>query len=325
MKNFKDKECERQTKLITDSNIFDATPGDGRFIGKERPFVLSDALHNIYAPIRDDVQKYFKDNGISWWGGFTPTGHVLSSQMACLNHLFALRKDPEAVLSILNGVRPEFTEVLPIACDSDESYIAFEVVSDNDYLNEGKTTRGSNCTSVDAFILAKHKSGETWLIPIEWKYTEHYNNQDKSNEDRQNEPKGTNGKGKERMSRYNDLISNSKQIKSLTEYQGSLYYYEPFYQLMRQTLWAEQMVAHKNEERIKADSYLHIHVIPTENYELLHKRYKVSGKGMEESWRGMLTDQSKYVIVDPEKLLNPIKERNSPLYQYLSTRYWNQR
>lgn len=325
MKNFKDKECERQTKLITDSDIFDGTPGDGRFIGKERPFVLADSLHNIYAPIRDEVQKYFKDNGISWWGGFTPTEHVLSSQMACLNHLFTLRKDPEVVLSILNNVRHEFTEVLPIACDSDESYIAFEVVSDNDYLNEGKPTRGSNCTSVDAFLLAKHKSGETWLIPIEWKYTEHYNNQDKSNEDRQSEPKGMNGKGRERMSRYNDLIGNSKQLKSLPEYQGSLYYYEPFYQLMRQTLWSEQMVAHKNGERIKADNYLHIHVIPTENDELLHKRYKVSGKGMEESWREMLSNQSKYVIVAPEKLLNPIKERNPSLYQYLSTRYWNQR
>lgn len=280
MKNFKEKECNRQTELITDSGIFDGTPGDGRFIGKERPFVLADSLHNIYAPIRDEVQKYFKDNGISWWGGFTPTGHVLSSQMACLNHLFAIRKDPETVLSILNSVRPEFTGVLPIACDRDESYIAFEVVSDNDYLNEGKPTRGSNCTSVDAFMLAKHKSGETYLIPIEWKYTEHYNNQDKSNEDRKNELKGTNGKGKERMSRYNDLIDSSKQLKSLSEYQGSLYYYEPFYQLMRQTLWAEQIVAHKNEERIKADNYIHIHVVPSENDELLHKRYKVSGKGM---------------------------------------------
>lgn len=55
MKNFKDKECERQMKLITDSNIFDGIPGGGRFIGKERSFVLIDGLHNLYAPIRDEV------------------------------------------------------------------------------------------------------------------------------------------------------------------------------------------------------------------------------------------------------------------------------
>lgn len=323
MKNFKDKECERQMRLTTVSDIFDGTPGGGRFMGKERQFVLTDGLRNLYAPIRDKVQRYFKENGISWWGGFKPTGHVLSSQMACLNHLFALRHEPEAILAILNGVRPEFTEVLPIPSENDQGYIAFEVVSDNDYLNEGTPTRGSNCTSVDAFILARHKSGDTWLIPIEWKYTEHYDNQDKSTEDRPNEDKGTNDKGNERMSRYNNLIDSSKQLKSLPEYQSSLYYYEPFYQLMRQTLWAEQMIAHKDVERIKADNYLHIHVIPSENDELLHKRYKVSRKEMEESWREMLTDQGKYVIIDPAKLLNPIMESHSDLCQYLSTRYWN--
>lgn len=211
--------------------------------------------------------------------------HILSSQMACLNHLFVLRKNPDAVLAMLNGVRNEFSEVLPITSDKDNGYLAFEVVSDSDYLNEGEPNRGSNCTSVDAFVLAKNKSGETWLIPIEWKYTEHYNNQDKSTEDRPNESKWTNGKGKERMFRYNNLIDASKQLKSLPSYQGSVGYFEPFYQLMRQTLRAEQMVSHKNQERIKADNYLHIHVIPNENDELLYKKYKVSEKGMEESWR----------------------------------------
>lgn len=323
MKKFKDKECERQTRLIAESDIFEGTDGGARFMGKERPFVLTDGLKNIYADIRKDVVSYFKDNGISWWGGSRPTGHILSSQTACLNHLFALRKNPDAVLAMLNGVRNEFSEVLPITSDYDNGYIAFEVVSDSDYLNEGEPNRGSNCTSVDAFILAKHISGETWLIPIEWKYTEHYDNQDKSTDDRPNEPKGTNGKGKERMSRYNNLIDASKQLKSLTSYQGSLYYHEPFYQLMRQTLWAEQMISHKNRERIKADNFLHIHVIPNENDELLHKRYKVSGKEMEKSWREMLSDQSKYVIVDPEKLLEPVKGVYPQLFTYLSNRYWN--
>lgn len=135
MRNFKNKECERQMKLITESSIFDGTPGGGRFIGKERPFVLTDGVHNLYAPIRDDVQKYFRENEISWWSGFKPSGHVLSSQIACLNHLFVIRKDPKAVLAILNGVKSEFSEVLPIPSDKDEGYSAFEVVSDNDYLN----------------------------------------------------------------------------------------------------------------------------------------------------------------------------------------------
>lgn len=323
MKNYKDKECERQQALIETSGLFDGISGGGRFMGKERPFVLTDGIHNLYAPIREDAIKYFRDNNIGWWGGSKPTGHVLSSQIACVNHLFSVRNNADAVLSILNNVRNEFTEVLQITSDWEPAYMAFEVVSDKDYLNEGSSTRGSNCTSIDAFIYAKHKSGQRWLIPIEWKYTEHYNNQDKSNEDCDGEWKGSNGKGKERMSRYNDLINASVQLKTLDDYVGSLYYYEPFYQLMRQTLWAENMISHKDSERLSADNYLHIHVIPSENDELLQKKYKKSSGTMEKSWRGMLTDQSKYVIVSPETLLAPVTSSYPELIDYLSIRYWN--
>lgn len=323
MKHYKEKECERQQMLIETSDIFDRTSGGGCFMGKSRMFVLKDGQFNLYSPIRVASQKYFKENGISWWGGSKPTGHVLSSQIACLNHLFALRNDEEAVLSILNNVCNEFTGIIPISSDKTQAYIAFEVVSDEDHLNEGIPNRGSNCTSIDALIYAKHKSGERWLIPIEWKYTEHYNNQDKSYEDRESETKGSNGKGEERMSRYNYLISASSQLRTLDKYAGSLYYYEPFYQLMRQTLWAENMVRNKSMERLKAENYLHIHVIPSENDELLLKKYKVSHKDMESSWRDMLIDQSKYIIISPEKLLSVIPAKYSELLDYLRTRYWN--
>lgn len=325
MKNYKGKECERQQSLIHTSGLFNGTLGSGKFIGKERPFVLTDGNYNLYEPIREGAIQYFKDNNIGWWGGSKPSGHVLSSQIACMNHLFSVRNDADAVLAILNNILNEFIEVLPIPSDATPTFIAFEVVSDSDHLNEGSSTRGSNCTSIDAFIYARHKSGETWLIPIEWKYTEHYNNQDKSHEDREGEDKGTNGKGKERMSRYNDLITSSTQLKSLDDYAGSLYYFEPFYQLMRQTLWAEKMVLNKDSERLKADNYLHVHVIPSENDELLLKKYKVSGEEMEKSWRKMLTDQSKYVIIDPENLLAPIASQYPALIDYLSTRYWNKK
>lgn len=324
MKHYKDNECERQQKLIENSDIFNGTPGGGRFIGKERPFVLTNGESNLYSHIRSEAFTYFKENGIGWWGGFKPSGHVLSSQIACLNHLFAIRNDAEALLSVLNNMRNEFTEVLPIASDKTPAYIGFEVVSDEDHLNEGAPNRGSNCTSIDAFIYARHKSGELWLIPIEWKYTEHYNNQDKSDEDREGEPKGSNGKGKERMSRYNNFITESAQLKTLDAYAGSIYYYEPFYQLMRQTLWAENMVRNKENERLKADNYLHVHVIPSENDELLWKEYKVSRKGMEESWRDMLIDQSKYVIIDPKTLMSPTASKYPELHEYLGSRYWLQ-
>ena len=37
MTNSKDKECVRQTKLITERDIFEGTAGGARFMGKARP------------------------------------------------------------------------------------------------------------------------------------------------------------------------------------------------------------------------------------------------------------------------------------------------
>ena len=321
MSRYKKSQYTRQEDLINNSDIFNEDKGNGYFMGKPRCFVLKDGMNNLYEPIRNDVLRYFIDNEISWWGGDKPSGHTLSSQIACLNHLFAIMNDKSSVLSMLNGIRDEFKEVLPVKCDTHPQYIGFEVVSKEDPLNEKTSTRGSNCTSVDAFIYAKHRDESIWLIPIEWKYTEHYANLDKSNEDRPGEEKGSNGKGQERVRRYSALTDVSLQLKSLDSYYGSIYYQEPFYQLMRQTLWAENVVKLK-EENLKANNYMHIHVIPSANKDLLDKKYSVSGMGMEETWRSMLNDQSKYLIIDPEKLLEPIKDKYPELVSYLKKRYW---
>lgn len=51
---------------------------------------------------------------------------------------------------------------------------------------------------------------------------------------------------------------------------------------MHQILWAEQMIKNKATERIKADHYLHIHVIlNNNNLDLLQKSYKFSNQNME--------------------------------------------
>lgn len=308
---FQEIQRKKQVNLIVNSDLFDGVSGGGKFMGKLREFVLTKSEHNLYCPIREDVIQYFRENKISWWGGSKPTGHTLSSQISCLNHLFAIRKDEQAVLTLLNHLTDgQFVRVLPIITDADNAYIQFESVSDCDYLNESSSTRGTQCTSIDALIYAFHANGEKWIIPIEWKYTEHYNNDNKA----------AGEKGIVRQRRYNDLIRHSKSLKSD---EISLYYFEPFYQLMRQTLWAEQMICNKSKERIKADNYIHLHVIPSENIDLLDKKYPVSDLGMEDSWRNYLKEQSKYKIINHQEIVKAISKmpKYNELAEYLRSRY----
>ena len=94
---------------------------------------------------------------------------------------------------------------------------------------------------------------------------------------------------------------------------------------MRQTLWAEQMIEHKDTEDIKADHYLHLHIIPSQDTDLLDKKYRPSkGNNMEDTWRACIVDQSKYVIVDPQHFISPVKDMYPDLWDYLSKRYFIQ-
>ena len=194
----------------------------------------------------------------------------------------------------------------------------------------------TSCTSIDALIVAKHKNGKTILIPIEWKYTECYGNTDKSTEDGKNNQKGSQKSGKIRLDRYSELINKSSQLKiKLKDYKSSVYFFEPFYQLMRQTLWAEQMIDAKNRinESIHADDYIHVHVIPSENNDLLkndlktNRRRKAYSNGttkgsLEEIWKSCLTNPDKYKIITPSSLLANIdKNRYNNLINYLTARY----
>ena len=169
-------------------------------------------------------------------------------------------------------------------------------------------------------MYAEHKDGSRWLVPIEWKYTEHYGNTNKATEGLKADPVG--GKGAVRLGRYGDLIRRSEQLRDTD---SAVYFFEPFYQLMRQTLLVEQMVRHSDQETLKADRFLHVHVIPASNNDLLRKSYKCSGAGMEETWRRQLQDQSKYRIVDPQHLLSALGSsgRYASLLERLHGRYWS--
>ena len=116
-----------------------------------------------------------------------------------------------------------------------------------------------------------------------------------------------------------------KSSASIISYRNSIYFQEPYYQLMRQTLWAEQVIDNKSSEKIKADSFVHIHVVPSQNKELLNNGF--SGKneedGMKKSWENQLLDKSLYRLVDPRLIVETIAkdDKYRELVRYLRDRY----
>lgn len=310
--NYRESEREKALRM---RNSFFEDPGNGIHQDKHYPFILMNPEKNLWKGIRKDAIKYFEDNKIVWWpGSDKPAGHLLSSQISCVNHLFLLRNDKEGALRILKHINPEFSEVCP---DFEGGFVGFEVVSIGSYLGEvqeGKEqTRGANCTSVDA-MMTGIKDGKKIQVLIEWKYTEFYSKSDKSAETG----------GATRKSRYDNLIDDKDSPIQRTVGIENLYY-EPFYQLMRQTLLAWQMIKHKQNE-LNADDWIHLDVIPENN---LNLRYQVSSPdliqtGIEQAWKSQLKEPHKYNTITPQRLLSPLIFDNKyrSLITYLNERYW---
>ncbi len=280
--------------------------------------ILEDGFCNLYPDIRNAVEQYFNENNITWWHGNKPTGNILSSQIACLNHLFPIRSDKAAILQILNSLTPNepFTDLIPLGCDSvkgvadEHSYISFEVTSSQKLGGERCRKRGSNCTSIDAACMAQQANGTPFLIFIEWKYVECYYTK--------NVGDGTSGLL--RNDSYDALLRCCPYFKpEFTNQPSDIFYHEPFYQLMRQTLLANQYITKNNPSM----HFWHLHGIPSGNYSLLGD-YKYSGHNLHDTWKNMLTNPNAYTIVSPSTLFAPLTniDTYTPLIDYLSNRYW---
>jgi len=166
------KEDQRRRAVSTRDALF-KDPGTGLFSGKQYDFVLKDPSLNLWAGIRDDAKHYFSKNCIPWSKGTkaNPTGHLLSSQVACVNHLYYLRQRKDIATTVLKQLDPTIHEAVPIGA----GYVEFEYIGSVQYLKEFAFTPGANCTSVDAAMLGSTSDKQRILFLIEWKYTEHYN------------------------------------------------------------------------------------------------------------------------------------------------------
>ena len=110
------------------------------------------------------------------------------------------------------------------------------------------------------------------------------------------------------IDRYTSRLDDNSNIKEWKEE----YEFDPLYELVRQTMLVESVIKSK-DDKLLADDYLHINVIPEGNIEL---RSDIG------HYSEGLKDNGKFVLVSPKQLMQPIKETHQDLYNYLETRYW---
>jgi hypothetical protein len=300
--NYREKERQRAVE-IRDSLFRD--PGSGVFAGKEREFVLSEPSLNLWEGIREDCKHYFNENKIVWWKGKDgdPTGHLLSSQVACLNHLYYARQRSDVANAILKRVDSSIVQAVKM----EDAFVHFEYIGKRQYLNEKDFRRGANCTSIDAAMVGERADKTRVLFFIEWKYTEIYPQKDCYIT--------------ERSKVYDDLIQSDDSPFNPINVQA--FYFEPFYQMMRQTLLAQACV---KAQEYDCTDFLHVHVIPSENMELLNTITSpyLSGKSISDAWKVVLKSPQKYLSLSPDELLSncvSVPDTRSWL-SYIRKRYW---
>ena len=310
--SYKEVQGGKQEWALQTSPHFVDVYGGGKWkIGSdiiELPYIIQEGkeLMNLYPTIREEAIDYFRQNGIGWWKSNdalnTPTGNMLSSQISCVNHLFPFMKpnksESASLLSMLNSIqeRYNFIKILANPLDNNNSNgnLCFEFIWKNrTLLGENYEIRGAMCTSIDAIVYAETDEHKRILIPIEWKYTETYKHRRALQSS---------------IDRYISRLDNSSNIKEWKEE----YEYDPLYELVRQTMLVEGIIKNK-DAKLPVDDYLHINVIPEGNVEL---RSEIS------LYPEGLKDKNKFIIVDPRKLMEPIKDTHTDLYNYLETRYW---
>ena len=305
------RDSERKRAIENRDRIF-GDPGGGSYQGIAREFVLREASKNLWGNIREKAIDYFNTNDIAWWGGTKrePTGHLLSSQVACINHLFPLRDRKDLATGVLQAIDPEVETATVV----DDGYGEFEFIGNGHHrpLKEKGFTRGANCTSVDAVMIGEKKSGERCMYLIEWKYTELYPVTDKYIDER-------------KIVYDHHIAAPGSPFVSIDVIPPQAYYFEPFYQLMRQTLLGWLLT---NNQDHGCTQYRHIHVVPEKNRDLSENvtspMLKAYGRTLTEVWRSVLKKPDHFTSTTPEKLLTPIKEADGTdeLVAYLQQRYW---
>ncbi len=330
-KTFREREKERYKKLK--ACLFSSTAQqDGTYRGRPRCFCLADncSSENLYTSIRKSAIEYFNARNITWHDGLqerrVPSNHLCCSQSCCVNFLFPMATDQKLLANIFSHFYPDLVEPLPIDKDLPLSngsfpYMAFEWIGSKDeegkyidYLTEhkykrGQPTRGANYTSADFSFRFRRRDGKIQLVLGEWKYTEYYGFKDLGT------PKGKDRKPEVRRQTYYPAFTRSGGV---FEGRGTdLYhalFFEPFYQLMRLQLLAQEMQVNRE---MNADIVSVLHISPAANKEFRNRvtsphlaKMFPNNKGVIEIWQG-LVPRDKFMSVSVEDMLNAIEHRGA--------------
>ena len=278
-----------------------------------------ETLHESY---RDQTLTYFAKHKIKWWSSKydvgrprlgpddagAPTGHLNSSQVAAVNHLEPARLDANVAPRLLTNVDLALEEPLVL---EDGGFVAYEWIGEENYLDEpGARSRGAQVTSLDALMCGRRAGGGVTLITFEWKYLESYGP----------ESWATSSRGTDRVAIYRPLLEH--RDCPITVADPTHLFYDPYEQLMRQTLLAWQMVEHRE---FGADDWLHVHVIPEENLALRGRSGaapNLIGPTTGEAWQSVLKAPERYRLLTATDLLTGIGAgRWSDWREWLRDRY----
>jgi hypothetical protein len=272
---------------------------------------------NLSPVLRDAAERLFSAEPAIQW--HRHANHGLSSQVCCLNFLLPFAERPDLLRRWVNHVTgDEVSEMLLIERDraGQPWFVTFEWIGDTDHLNESKDgaprQRGANATAADAAVAFRDVQGRTQLLLIEWKYTERYG-----------QPLKPNGNATRRR-RYQHIFRQPNgPIGGDADVTLEDFFYEPFYQLLRQ-----QMLAWHTEARNpQIDRARVLHLSPSGNRPLR----QVTSPGLRRFgddafvvFGSLLANPRDFVSMSIEEAFAPLAAwPEAEWYPWLRDRYWS--
>jgi hypothetical protein len=322
--NYLSGEKKLQTSWkLTSKALPRAAKKPGLYRNRMYPFCLplEYAGYNLFHEIREDALATFKRHDIVWHSSALPglpTNHLCSSQVFAVNLLFPFIDKPEALADALRPYFPDIQRMLPV---EDKRYIAFEWIGDINYLKEDPKIgeyrqRGAGNTSIDAMMMYEATNGKTVMLLVETKYSESYGVSYKR----------FRSDGSDRLESYEEFFNSpSSPINHDVAPDLADFLYEPFYQLLRHSLLATQIM---KTGKPKVGRVQVVHLTVHRNKDLLSvtsPRFRRLGDTTYGVWMKVLKDPSAFSLISAESFFKGISLEShrelEPWALFMSNRY----